>query len=116
MTRLVSRYDFLMKSALLGAVLTAAPMLPEAQDVAFAAEGADAPTRGGTIKVSVGEAIEVIDPTKPESTLERFDNLIAPQYYETPVKYGNAGKLIPLLAESWDNSNPRETVFHIRPG
>lgn len=89
------------------ALLAAAPALhPSVAD-------AEAPKRGGTLRVILGREIIGIDPHGPSSGVDRN---VYPMVYNALVTVDQNLKIVPDLAQSWSTPNERTYVFKLRPG
>jgi peptide/nickel transport system substrate-binding protein len=73
------------------------------------------PKRGGSLKVGIAQKIEDVNPWTDD--FYRWTQMIAFTMYEPLIKFGNGGKLNPVLAESWSHSPDYKTwTFNIRQG
>lgn len=81
--------------------------------VAFAQNGAQCASRGGTINVGVDQEAVGLDPNLVTafSSFRRIELM-----YDTLVRYDDQGKLVPDLASSWDVPDPTTYIFHLRHG
>jgi peptide/nickel transport system substrate-binding protein len=73
-----------------------------------------APKPGGNLIVGIGQTFEDINVMTAFGY--RWGQLMAYAMYDTLVKFDNAGKAVPLLAESWTSPNPKTTIVKIRKG
>jgi peptide/nickel transport system substrate-binding protein len=100
---------------LVGAGLAAAGgVLGSAAVAAANVSSSLAPTPGGTLTVGIGQVIE--DVNVMTATGYRWAQLVSYALYDTLVKIGNDGSIIPLLAESVTQTDPKTTVVKIRQG
>jgi len=52
----------------------------------------------------------------PHAQNENVTNQVAALAYETLLTYDKQMKLVPALAASWENPDPKRWIFHLRPG
>jgi len=73
-----------------------------------------APKPGGNLIVGIGQTFEDINVMTAFGY--RWGQLMAYAMYDTLVRFDNAGKAVPLLAESWTTPDPKTTIVKIRKG
>ncbi len=66
-----------------------------------------------TLKIGSQTEVNTLD---PHSWNESFTNYFLSNMYEGLVGRGADFSIIPLLAESWEKSNPKTWIFHLRKG
>lgn len=119
MSSYLSRRGFLARSGAVGAAIATIPGFLSAPIPVDAARSAQsdtpAPKRGGTLSIGIRELLEDVSP-RAKISLYDYKQMVGYTMYEPPVKYGAGGKVLPVLAESWDTSDPKRTVLTIRKG
>jgi peptide/nickel transport system substrate-binding protein len=71
-----------------------------------------APRPGGTLRVGTLEDTRTLNPLRYTGYAETMIFPVA----EGLVRVGEGGQVHPLLAEKWDNPDPRTYAFHLRKG
>ncbi|HLQ35212.1 MAG TPA: ABC transporter substrate-binding protein [Chloroflexota bacterium] len=94
---------------------TAPPAAPGASEKAAGSAGAQAgaPKMGGTIRVGLDSELANLDPMKSALVVDRQ---VMYNMYDSLVAIDKDLKIVPALADSWDQSDPATYVFHLRKG
>jgi peptide/nickel transport system substrate-binding protein len=103
----ISRREFVQRSAAAGAALALPGMLA-------AGAAAAAPKRGGVVNVGFNEVTDDYSPLTAHTY--HFVQVIMFALYDPLVFFGAEGKLSPGLAQSWEQPNPKTTIFNLRRG
>lgn len=100
-------------SACGGAAAPASQGPGSAATSASAAAPANAPKIGGTIRVGLDSELANLDPLKSSLVVDRQ---VMYNLYDSLVAIDKDLKIVPALADSWDQPDPATYIFHLHKG